>query len=371
MIRQLALAVLTATLSCAPAGCASTSGSAAVDGPAPASRARAAGVLYVANQEAGAVSAIHLEDGSVRVIRMEELGFGANSKPHHVVVEPDGSFWYVSLIGANRVLKFDANDELVGSTEFERPGMLALHPTEDWLFVGRSMAAVNPPQRIGRIERSTMEVEEFEVFIPRPHALAVSPDGGRVYTASLAENTIVAVDAESGEAELTRLPDSGQHPHTFVHFTISPDGGTLAVTAEMTNQLLVFDLAEPARPRLVSTLDVAARPWHPEFAPDGRTVWFGNLGADAVTVVETASWSVAAEITGAGLAQPHGIAISADGSRVYIASRNERGTFAARQTFGYEAPDGTVTVIDAASRQILEVIEVPPYAAGLGLAHPR
>ena len=117
--------------------------------------------LYVANQEAAAVTVIDLETHAVvEVIDLEAMGYGANAKPHHVAVEPDGSFWYVSLIAANRVLKFDRDNELVASVEFERPGLLALHPSEPWLFVGRSMAAVNPPQRIGRIDRMSMEVEE-------------------------------------------------------------------------------------------------------------------------------------------------------------------------------------------------------------------
>ena len=142
----------------------------------PASATAAEGrYLYVANQEAAAVTVIDLETHEVvEVIDLEAMGFGANAKPHHIAVEPDGSFWYVSLIAANQVLKFDRENNLVASVEFERPGLLALHPAEPWLFVGRSMAAVNPPQRIGRIDRTSMEVEEYDVFIPRPHALLAS-----------------------------------------------------------------------------------------------------------------------------------------------------------------------------------------------------
>ena len=68
--------------------------------------------------------------------------------------------------------------------------MLSLDPTSDHLYVGRSMAAVNPPQRIGVIQRSSMEIEEVDVFFPRPHALAVDPHGKRFFTASLGQNTV-------------------------------------------------------------------------------------------------------------------------------------------------------------------------------------
>ena len=101
-----------------------------------------------------------------------------------------------------------------------------------------------------------MEVEEYDVFIPRPHALLASPDGGWVYAGSLGENSVVTVEAESGEAELLRLPGSGAMPHVLVQYAISPDGGTLVATAEMTAKLLVFDVAEPVAPKLVGELDV-------------------------------------------------------------------------------------------------------------------
>lgn len=337
---------------------------------APAAAQAAEGpYLYVANQEAAAVSVIDLPTHKVvKVIDLEAMGYGANAKPHHIAVEPDGAFWYVSLIAANRVLKFDRENDLVASVEFERPGLLTLHPTEPWLFVGRSMAAVNPPQRIGRIDRTSMEVEEYDVFIPRPHALLASRDGDWVYVGSLGENSVVTVDAESGDADLLRLPGSGQMPHVLVQYALSPDGRTLVATAEMTARLLVFDVSEPTAPALVREVDVGARPWHPSWSADGRWIWFGNLGANEVTLVDASDWSVAAVIRGEGLAEPHGSALSPDGSRLYVANRNETGSYASSDRMGYDAPGGTIVVIDTATREIIDVIETPPYASGIGLA---
>jgi DNA-binding beta-propeller fold protein YncE len=332
----------------------------------PASGSVAGPFLYVANQDAASVSVIDLSTHEIaRIIDLEAMGFGANAKPHDIAVEADGSFWYVSLIAANQVLKFDRDNELVGSVEFERPGLLAIHPTEDWLFVGRSMAAVNPPQRIGRIERATMEIEEFDVYVPRPHAIAVSPDGNTVYVGSLAENTLVTLDIESGEADLLRL--DAPIPHVLVQFAISPDGSTLVATAEISAKLLVFDLTGES-PRLEREIDVGARPWHPSWTPDGREVWFGNLGTDQVTVVDAASWTVADVISGNGLAQPHGSAVSPDGRYVYVANRNSNEAYDAEKDFGFETPTATLVVIDAATHEIVAVVETPPYGAGLGLA---
>lgn len=333
----------------------------------PAEAHTAAGpFVYIANQEAASVSVIDMSTNEVTaIIDLEAMGYGATAKPHDIAVEADGSFWYVSLIAANTVLKFDRNNELAGSVEFERPGLLALHPTEDWLFVGRSMAAVNPPQRIGRIQRSTMEAEEFDVYIPRPHAIEVSPDGERVYVGSLAENTVVTVDAESGEAEILRL--DAPNPFVLVQYAVSPDGSTLVATGELSATLMVFDISEGI-PVLQTEVSVGARPWHPSFSPDGDEVWFGNLGTNEVTVVNTDDWTVADVISGNGLAEPHGSAFSADGRFVYVANRNTSEAYDAETDFGFATPTGTLVVIDASSHDIVAVVEIPPYGAGVGVA---
>jgi DNA-binding beta-propeller fold protein YncE len=372
MIKSLIAGLAFALLPAGPAACASApvdnhGREAPLDMPrVPVSSVADGPFLYIANQEAASVTVIDMSSNEIaKIIDLDAMGFGPTAKPHDIAVEADGSFWYVSLIAADRVLKFDRENELVASVEFERPGLLAIHPTEDWLFVGRSMAAVNPPQRIGRIERSTMEIEEFDVYVPRPHALEVSPDGRTVYVGSLAENTIVSVDAESGEADLLRL--EGGHPFVLVQFAISPDGSTLVATGEMSSTLMVFDITGET-PLLKQELAVGAMPWHPSFTPDGGEVWFGNLGSNQITVVNTGDWTVADVIDGNGIAEPHGSSISPDGRRVYVANRNAKATYHAEKDFGFATPTGTLVVLDAASRDIVAVIEIPPYGAGIALA---
>src|SRR5688500_3814424 len=170
------------------AGCAS---SAPAAGPGDAaSSAGSVGTLYVCNQNDATVSVIELATRRVRLVDLQALGFTANAKPHHVAVEADGSFWYVTLIGDNKIVKLDRNDRVVAQTSFETPGMLALHPTADLLFVGRSMTAVNPPPRIGVIRRSDMNIDEVGVLFRRPHAMTVSPNGERAESASRAVNQV-------------------------------------------------------------------------------------------------------------------------------------------------------------------------------------
>lgn len=330
------------------------------DGAVPYASAR--NLLYACNEGAAAVSVIDMDAQVViRTVKLEELGFTSDSRPHHVAVEPDGSAWYVSLIGDDAVLKFNRENELVAQIDFERPGMLALHEEEDALFVGRSMKAVNPPQRIGRITRSTMEIDEIDVFFPRPHALAIHPDGAHVYVGSLAENRMATLEDASESVELYSI----EGPiHTLVQFAVAPDGSTMVVGGQLTGRLLFFDTSAPANPTLVDSIAVGAAPWHPVFGPAGRHVWFGNKMAGTVTVVDALEREVTAVIE--GLAQPHGAAISPDGQHVFISNNNLNGAYKSR--YGFEGQPGAVAVISTEDHQIVKMLEIGPNATGLGAA---
>ena len=86
-------------------------------------------LLYVCIQDEAKIAVVDMGAKSVvRTIDLTTLGFPATAKPHYIVVEPDGAHWYVSLIGANRVVKFTREDKIAGQFEMETPGMLSLSP---------------------------------------------------------------------------------------------------------------------------------------------------------------------------------------------------------------------------------------------------
>ena len=100
-------------------------------------------LVYVANQASGKVTVIDAAtDSVVAVVDFTALGFSAHPKPHHIVVEPDGSFWYVSLVGDNAVVKLDRSNHVVAKAETVTPGLLAIDPKSDLLYATRSMSAV-------------------------------------------------------------------------------------------------------------------------------------------------------------------------------------------------------------------------------------
>ncbi|HJR17552.1 MAG TPA: beta-propeller fold lactonase family protein [Gemmatimonadales bacterium] len=333
--------------------------------PAPMQAAR----LYVANQDDATVSIIDPERGAViETVDLRRYGFGDNAKPHHVQVEPDGSAWYVTLIGAGKVLKLDRANRILASADLQVPGLLTLHPTQDLMFVGRSMSAVNPPPRIAVIRRSNMRLlEEIDLLFPRPHGIVAHPDGDRVFAASLGTNQLASVRVADGEVRLVDVPGPA---HGFVQAAVSPDGRWLALTAELTDELMVFDLSNPEEPKLSRTVPMPDGPFEPLFTGDGRWLYVTCLGGNRVAVVDTRSWEDPVVLEHEAFAQPHGIALSRDGQHVFVGSRHQLGGTHDHQG-GKPSGAGTVVAICAASHTPGAVIEVGNYAAGMGTPLPQ
>ncbi|MDR9419757.1 MAG: beta-propeller fold lactonase family protein [Gracilimonas sp.] len=321
--------------------------------------------IYVCNQGSASVAVINAATHEiVETVDLQEFGFSANAKPHHTVAESDGSFWYVTLIGENRVLKFNRQNELVDEAVLEVPGLLAMHPKEDYLYVGRSMSAVNPPQSFGIVDRSDMNVlEEIDLFFTRPHALTTTPDGDWTFVGSLSENQILSINPAEEESNLTSLPGNN---HVFVNFAVTPDGNTMIATGQITGQLLFFDISDPLNPELTGELLVGSQPWHPVFSPDGEYLYFGNKQDNSIAVVNMESKMLEETIEGEGLAQPHGSALSKDGKYLFISNNNLNGSYNPEGIDDIQNLRGTVVVINTETRSIEKVIEVGKNATGIG-----
>jgi DNA-binding beta-propeller fold protein YncE len=329
-------------------------------------------LLYVCIQDEAKIAVIDVATQElVRTIDLTKLGFSPNAKPHHVVVAPDGLHWYASLIGENRVVRFDREGEMVGQFQMETPGMLAFDSTRQLLVASRSMSAVNPPARISVIRGDSMTGDEIDVFFPRPHPMVISADGKWAYTGSLGVNQLAAVDLETEEVTLTSIDGPA---HSLVQFSLSPDGRTLVAATELTGMLLAFDRGDPARPKLIASVDVGPMAFDPIFAPDGATVWVPVKGANQIAIVDARDWKVIQRIEGRGLLQPHAVVFSTDGQWAFVSNNNKADHMAAPGQEGHAGTadgNGNVTVIDATSRQITKVIDLGKNVTGMGTRGAR
>jgi DNA-binding beta-propeller fold protein YncE len=206
-------------------------------------------------------------------------------------------------------------------------------------------------------------LDEIDLLFPRPHGLVVHPGGDVVYVSSLGTNQIATVGVDQGELRLVTVPGMA---HGFVQAAVSPDGRTLVVTAELTDSLLVFDLANPLAPRLARSIAMPDGPFEPIFTPDGTTIFVTALNANRVAAVDTRDWSVTVLPEHPGFGQPHGIALSPDGSRIFVGNRHQLGGVH-DHAGGRPTGSGTVVAICIASRAVDTVVSVGRYAAGLGV----
>ena len=320
--------------------------------------------VYVCNQNSASISVIDVHTLEIdQTIDLQQMGFSSNAKPHHAAVEPDGSFWYVTLIGENKVLKFNAENELVSQTEMEVPGLISLHQTKDVMFVGRSMSAVNPPSSFGVISRTNMELtDKIDLIFTRPHAIANLTQQEHVFVASLSSNQILSINTENGNADLISIDGIN---HTFINFAISPDQTTMVATTQMTGKLMIFDITDPIKMKLTSTLDVNAQPWHPVYSNDGKFVYFGNKEANTISAINMETQTIQSIITDQKLAQPHGAVLSSNGKYLFVTNSNMK-MMDMHAGHAHMMKTGTVAVIDTEPFEIVKMIDVGKNPTGIG-----
>ena len=332
----------------------------------PSGHAQSNPLLYVCVQDDAKVAVVDMARAEVvRTIDLTTLGFPATAKPHFIVVEPDGAHWYVSLIGANKVVKFDRQDRVVGHFEMETPGMLSL-ADRGRLVVSRSMSAVNPPKRVAILDRAAMTGDEIDILFPRPHPVAVA--GGYAYTASLGVNQLASISLETQKVELVNVPGPA---HGFVQFAVSPDGAVLVASTEVSGRLMVFDLKQPARPALVADIEVGKMAFDPVFTPDGRFVWVPVKMTNEIAVVNVSSRRVEFRIQNDAFRQPHQIVFAPDGRTAFVTNNNKMDHMTDPAHAGHAMPGGgdgiaPLVVVDVATRNVVKSLPLGKNLTGMG-----
>ena len=156
-----------------------------------------------------------------------------------------------------------------------------------------------------------------------PHEVAVSPDGKTAvvadYGANSAGKTLTVIDVAG--AKVVRTLELGRftRPHGLVFL----DADTLAVTTEGAGALTLVDVEAG---EVTGHDETGQRVSHMVAVPaSGERAYVANIGSDSITVIdlapgEAAGKKVADVATGAGA---EGIAVSRDGSQVWVTNRED------------------------------------------------
>lgn len=303
----------------------------------------------VSDQYADSIDVLEVGATTLRVVRTIAVG----DEPRGVAISRDGAHAFVALSGEDAVAFVDlaagrVTARLPVGTE---PWHVALSPDGARLAVGNARS----------MDLSVVDVAGCKVAYTvrlrgrNVRHIAVSPDGAWAYVPHIAERGRPAIKENidrgwivgnrlsrcplkaEGPRESLALDTEGQAVGDVDGVAISPQGGTVALTAGGTHELLLFqlplpfvayggpgDLIEPEllnHPERFRRIPLGGRPLGIAFAPDGKTAVVANYQLNAVQVVDVQAGRIARTIALGGSAQPslarQGEAIFTDAERSY------------------------------------------------------
>jgi DNA-binding beta-propeller fold protein YncE len=222
----------------------------------------------------------------------------AGCKPHDLRVSRDGSRLWSTCAPARRVVEIDATSATVTRTwETGRDGgwMLIVTPDEQKIYVanleGRSLSV---------IDRRTNDVKTIELD-GGAMGMDFSPDGRELWVGGFDAARVWVIDA-AADRVVTSIEKTFLRPGR-IRF-LPGRGGVLVQHGG--NRLSVVDATSR---QLKATLELAENAKCLAVSDDGRRVFIGHPGADAVSVVDLDSMKIVGRFA-AGLA-PDGIVLAA------------------------------------------------------------
>ena len=143
---------------------------------------------------------------------------------------------------------------------------------------------------------------------------ASSPDGTRVYVSMRGGQNRVAVFDVGTNTVVTEIPLGGSNPGAIA---VSPDGSTLYVLNESTDDISVIDTGTLAE---TATIAVGDEPRFVLFSADGTRAYVSTRGlSDSLYVIDTATDSVTDTVVLGN--DPGHMAFSTDGATLYVANQ--------------------------------------------------
>ncbi len=319
--------------------------------------------VYACNQNSDLVSVI---DGDFKIVSgLINVDFLLDiaDKPHMVKVK--NGFLYVTLISAGKFLKFRISDfskqgEVSGIT---KAGMIQITPDGTKAYISRSSTSDPVFSTIAVVDINSMSMIK-EILLPAPgvpHGIALSPDGSRLYIANLTLDRISIVDAVNDEFIEDIVLSQGTEP---MQTTMSPDGNFLYVSARGTGSLLVINTMTN---NVIAEVSLGGGPMHISVTSDGNKIYIPLMFENSVAVVEKngTSWTKTKEITHPGFNLMHGSDITPDDKYLYVSSRNNDGAFKPYYEVTGEHAPGTLGIIDIHTDQVIKLIELEEFSAGL------
>lgn len=147
-----------------------------------------------------------------------------------------------------------------------------------------------------------------------PRVVAVSPDGGQVWSTDYSSDQVSVIDTATDTVIDTITGIDGPWGIVF-----DPDG-TRAFVAEVdgTLRIAVIDVATRT---ITGSIALASYPTMIAITPDGSTLYASTETTGSITIIDLATLTVTGTVTGVS-GNVYGMAVSSDGTRLYAARYN-------------------------------------------------
>jgi len=322
--------------------------------------------VYVPNQAEDNVAIIDIDD--LVVCKYVDVGrIPALEGPHFVAA--NRTSWYVSLIAAGQVWKFDARTDTLMqiATIPGVPALLALTPDGSKLYV--SQFTTSSSNKIFVVNTASMTVAKTITVWTMPHGIRLNNQGTLLYVANMMSDNISVIDVASDSVVATMpLTADGNPfaPPTYMpmEIAVSPNDSIVLVTCSETKEVRMFDATTNA---LIDSFAVGDQPWHLQFTPDGDFCYVSNRRGNSVSVIHIPMRHVMETIISPSPVRfdyPHGCDVSKDGRYVFVSNENATRRFVPRYA---ESNVGNVCVIDTKLNLIVKVLEVGMMPTGLSV----
>jgi YVTN family beta-propeller protein len=237
-----------------------------------------------------------------------------------VVYAPDGKRAYASAGGNNKIRTYDvaADGSLTETAPIalapgSYPSGLAISADGKRLYVANDLG-----ESMSIIDTASGTVSSTTATGHNPYTVVLSKDGTKAYVSNWGGNTVSVVNALTGASQGSITV--GTHPSALA---VNPVTGDLYVANTDSDSISVVDTAAGT---VKLTIELAPYPNAPvgtspdaaAVAPDGKTLYVADAGDNDVAVVDLAAGTVSGLIPTGWY--PTGLAISEDGSELYVAN---------------------------------------------------
>jgi len=329
--------------------------------------------IYLVNQGSDAVTVIDAD--AMLVTRLFDVGATpAIEAPHNIHVDRQARFGYISMLASGELVKFDvaADTVLARGAAGAAPAHPITSPDGSRVYVTDWSAS-----RLLVLDTATMTTLYSLAFPPgigsNPHGLTITADGRYLLSAHESGDAVfrIAPGETADDAVMVQIPLSagGERLRPFMVMP-DPEGRFAYAPCHATGDVRVIDIEAAA---VVAVIPIGGNPISEGISPDGRWLYVANWGKNAVDVIDTQDWSLAATISNDGrpepvFARPHAAAFTSDGRYAFVTNENTNGLYPQHHPSEAGGADGNVAIIDVATRLVVRSIEVEEDPTGITFA---